>query len=89
MTAVADANQELVSHLAKAPSQIQPLLTSMATSCRPELHDGHLFVTVPFSAVEEAVQKARSIHRTDVLASVVILAMTMAATVIGVLLFIK
>jgi hypothetical protein len=84
-----DANQELVGHLAKAPSQIQPLLTSMATHCRPDLHEGHLYVTVPFAAVEEAVQKARSIHRSDVLASVLILSMTMAATVVGVMLFIR
>lgn len=85
----ADANQKLVASLAEAPSQIQPLLTSMATHARPELHEGHLYVTVPFQAVQEAVQKARTIHRQDILASVLILSMTMAVTMVGVMIFFR
>lgn len=88
-TEPADANQKMIAHLAEAPGQIQPLLTVMATNCRPEMHDGHLFVTVPFMAVQSAVQQARTLHRQDILASVLILSMTMAATIVGVMIFIK
>ena len=84
-----DANAQLIVRLSDAPGQIQPIMTTLARDCTPELHEGNLFVTVPFDTVQKAVHQARSIHRQDVLASVLILSMTMAATVVGVLLFIK
>lgn len=80
-----DAGHKLIASLAEAPSNVQPLLTSLASHARPELHEGHLYLMVPYESVKQTVMKARTIHRTDILASVLILSMTMAATVVGVL----
>jgi hypothetical protein len=77
MTDDTDANQKLVAHLAEAPGNIQPLMTSLATKCRPELHEGNLFVTVPFEDIKEAMTKARRLSRIDLYVSLTILVTAM------------